>query len=430
MHDQPFKLKGFVVWGVCALFYLYEFSLRTILGTYQQPVMQALHLNAFQFSMLSTAVFFLVYGLMQIPAGLIIDQIGLKRSLLMASVCCGLASLGFASSQHFTEAIVFRVLTGLGASFGFVCLLIAVHDWMPHRYSGVFIGLSQLIGTLGPMFVAGPLASMSASSGISWRTVFIGLSITGAILTVLVFLFVENSKKTAGDFIVLDKPERVKVSLLRLFDRWQPWVVAICSAALYFTVEYFSDNEGRNFLMLKGADLSSASYMITVSWIGYAIACPLMGFVSDLLERRKVVMVAMAVLGLVAISTIMYGHHKPTMPLAFFALGFAASGESVGFAVMAEQFKSRFVAIGFGLNNAVITTVVALNAPVIGYWLDAISGSHHASLHDYLIVFRVLVAVAVVALLLSLFWIKETFCKSAVEFTVLESRIESNQKQL
>lgn len=424
MREQPFKLKGFVVWGVCALFYLYEFSLRTILGTYQQPVMQTLHLNAFQFSMLSTAVFFLVYGLMQIPAGLIIDQIGLKRSLLIASICCALASLGFASSQHFTEAIVFRVLTGLGASFGFVSLLIAVHDWMPHRYSGVFIGLSQLIGTLGPMFVAGPLASMSASSGISWRTVFMGLSMTGVVLTILVFFFVENSKKTAGDFIILHKPERISVSLLRLFDRWQPWVVAICSAALYFTVEYFSDNEGRNFLILKGANVSSASYMITISWIGYAIACPLMGFLSDLLEKRKIVMVGTAIIGLVAICTILYGHSQGLMPLAFFAMGFAASGESVGFAAMAEQFKSRFVAIGFGLNNAVITTVVALNAPVIGYWLDAISGPHQASLHDYLIVFRALVVVSIVALLLAAFWVKETFCKSTVELTVLKNRVE------
>ena len=145
MIDNQFKAKGFLVWGICALFFLYEFLLRTVIGTYQHPVMQDLNLTSFQFSLLSTTIFFLIYGAMQIPAGLIVDKIGLKKALIIATLTCTISSVGFAYSQSYPMAIFYRMVMGFGASFGFICLLISVHDWMPHKYSAIFIGLSQLV---------------------------------------------------------------------------------------------------------------------------------------------------------------------------------------------------------------------------------------------------------------------------------------------
>lgn len=57
MQDNTLQLKGFIVWGVCALFFLYEFFLRTVMGSYQAAIMQDLHLTSFEFSILSTTIF-------------------------------------------------------------------------------------------------------------------------------------------------------------------------------------------------------------------------------------------------------------------------------------------------------------------------------------------------------------------------------------
>jgi len=67
----------------------------------------------------------------------------------------------------------------IGASFGFLSLLVAVNDWMPHRHNALFIGLSQFIGTMGPMFAAGPLESYTASGHIAWQLVFKVLGFIG-----------------------------------------------------------------------------------------------------------------------------------------------------------------------------------------------------------------------------------------------------------
>ncbi len=416
MSDNKLQAKGYVVWSICALFFLYEFLLRVVIGTYQPSIMRDLGLNPVQFSLVSTTLFLLIYGSMQVPAGLIIDNIGLKKSLMLGSVFCALASLGFSYADSYYAALIYRMCMGFGASFGFLCLLVSVHDWMPHKYSAIFIGISQFIGTLGPMIATGPLDTLN----VSWRFVFLSLSGLGFVLLILVFFFVENNREKADKYVILYKPEKISTSLLRLFSRAQPWYIALLSTSLYFAVEYLSENEGRAFLGLKGIAPDGAGYMLTLSWIGYAVGCPLWGFLSDFLERRKSVLKYSSVLGVIAIVMVLYSSSKLHLQIAFFLLGTSAAGQTVGFALMAEQFKKQFVAVGFGLNNGMITGVSAINAPIIGLLLDHVSKGKTPALPDYLYAFNVLVAIALLAVVISTFFIKETYCKSAVELTVLQ----------
>jgi MFS family permease len=416
VQDNKFKIKGFVVWGLCAMFFLYEFFLRTVTGTYQNAIMQDLQLTSFQFSLLSTTLFLIVYGVMQLPVGVIVNHIGLKKSLIIATLTCSISSIGFAYSYSYEIAIFCRGVMGFGAAFGFICLLMSVYDWMPRRYCAIFIGLSQFIGTLGPMAATGPLHSLSENMGVTWRQIFVYLGAFGFILSILSILFIENNQQKAGKYIILHKPESLTSSIKRLFTRTQPWFIAILSTSLYFTIEYFSENEGRSFLIQKGVSLSASSYMLTTSWIGYAIGCPLLGYFSDLLQRRKPVMTVSAVIGLLSIISILY---LPTcyLTIAFFCLGISAGGQSVGFATIAEHFKKQFVAIGFGLNNAMIVLISAINAPLIGLLLDNTKQGNETILAEYQSVFSVLVILSVISVIVAVFYIKETFCKSAADFT-------------
>ena len=420
MDDNKLQPKGFLVWSICALFFLYEFFLRTVIGTYQNPIMDDLELTLFQFSLLSTTIFLLVYAIMQIPAGLIVDNIGLKKSLVIATICCTISSIGFAYSHNYFIALTCRTSMGFGAAFGFICLLISVHDWMPHKYSAIFIGISQFVGTLGPMIAAGPLETISNSTNISWRDIFLLLGLLGFILIVLIFFFVENNRQKAGEYCILYKPEKISTSILRLFSRIQPWYIAFLSAILYFTIEYLSENEGRSFLALKNISSNNAGYMITISWVGYAIGCPLFGFLSDMLKRRKVILTFCSFLALIAIIILIYFKDKLYLQIAFFILGLSASGQSIGFAMIAEQFKKQFVAVGFGLNNAIITTVSAISAPVIALLLDHISDGQSLTLENYVIIFNLFIITAIIALAISIFFIKETYCKSTVDFIILK----------
>ncbi len=423
MVDNKMQARGFLVWGICALFFLYEFFLRTVLGTYQHQVMFDLDINTFEFSLLSTTTFLLIYGGMQIPVGLIANKFGLKKSLMCASLCCAIAAIGLASAHTYVLALFYRTLMGLGASFGFVCVLLSVHDWMPHKYSAIFIGLSQFIGTMGPMIAAGPLESLSSSdAAIGWRSIFVVLSLVGLVLMGLTWLFVENNVRKSGEYKILHRPEKALSAMRGLFSAVQPWSIAVVSACLYFSIEYLSENEGRSFLDLKGIAASHAGYIITTAWIGYAIGCPLLGVISDFFERRKKLLDICAILSVAAVIMVLYASNEKLLLFAFFLLGVGAGGQSIGFAIIAEQFKKQFVAVGFGLNNAVITIFSAINAPIIGFLLDYSRHGQSLSLANYLSVFNILIVIVLVALVVSGLCIKETYGKSAVDFTILTVR--------
>ena len=408
-----------MVWGVCVLFFLYEFFLRVSLGSFQHPLMNDLHLSAFEYSLLSSTLFFIMYGLMQIPVGLLIDKIGLKKSLVIGSGICALASFAFAYSSTFWLAIVSRAFMGLGASFGFLSLLVAVNDWMPHRHNALFIGLSQFIGTMGPMFGAGPLESLVTSEHIAWQLIFKILGFIGIALFFMIVFFVENKHETAEKYLVLRRPESIKRSLLKLFSRAQAWYIALFSASVYLIIEYLSENEGRVFISLKGFSENFSSYMITIAWLGYALGCPLLGFLSDYTERRKPVLVASALMSVTSMLLIIFSTTKYSLITGFFMLGLAASGQTVGFAIIAEQFKKQFIGIGLALNNAMIMILSSINAPLIGWIIDRSRGEASFGLHTYCTAFSVLVIISVISLVVSFFFIKETFCKSAVEFNIL-----------
>jgi MFS family permease len=422
LKETQFTRKGFVVWGACALFFLYEFFLRSSLGTFQHALMHDLHLSSLQYSLLSSTLFLAMYGLMQIPVGLLIDNIGLKKSLLLGSAICTLSTFSFAYSNSFYLAILSRMLMGLGASVGFLGLLVSVHEWMPHRYNALFIGLSQFIGTLGPMLGAGPLEDFVISSGVAWPQVFKALGIIGIGVVILIALLVENSHEQEEKYSILRRPQKTKSSLLKLFSRKQAWYIALFSATVYFSIEYLSENEGRIFLGLKGFNESFSSYMITIAWIGYAFGCPLLGFLSDYFERRKSILVGASVCCFISLLGIIFSTNKQVIIIEFFLLGVAASGQSVGFAIIAEQFKKQFVAIGLALNNAMLTAFSAINAPVIGLILDGAQKKYGVGLNSYYIAFSVLLISAGAAVIFSFFFIKETFCKSAVDFNALQPK--------
>lgn len=418
---ETVPIKGYVVWATCALFFLYEFFLRTVIGSYQAALMQDLGLTPFGFSLLSTTVFMVVYGAMQIPVGIITRTIGLKKALLLGCTACSFSAWGFSGVHMLQSALFFRILMGFGASFGFIGILLAVCEWMPKKQNGLFIGISQFIGTMGPILATGPLETLSEQPGMTWRYVFQVLAYIGAFITLLIAILVEENQETTSKYQVLHRKESLTLVLRRVFLRKTPWALALYSAFIYFTLEYFSENEGRAFLQTKGLTPTAASYLLTLSWIGYAVGCPLLGSISDSIERRKSPLVFAAAIALLAITTLVFTRSYLLLSIGFFLLGFSASGQSIAFAMTSEQFKKRNVGLGFGLNNAVIMTLCAVNAPLLGHFLSQVktSAPHLTPSAQYQIVFSPLPMIAFIALGIAVFIIKESFCKSKVSFTII-----------
>ncbi|GMN88898.1 MFS transporter [Francisella sciaenopsi] len=400
---------------------MYEFLLRTILGTFEHQIISDLDLSILTFSILSSTAYQLTYGIMQIPVGIITDKLGLKKALTLAILVCALGVGLFGLSNSFAAALVYRVMIGFGASFGFLCLLIAAYDWLPHKHIGLFIGLSQFIGVLGPMLAAGPLESLSQAGGIDWRYVFIILAIVGVVLAGITIVIVKNNDQSGelgkNRFIILNTPTSVIKEIQSIFSNKQIWLIAVFSATTYLAIEYLSENATKSFLSLNGFDAKFSSYLITLAWLGYGIGCPSLGVISDRIKRRKPVMIFAICLTFVSLATIIFFPiNQAILYLSFICLGLGASGQSIGFAIIAEQSSSGCRAAALGVNNFLIMLSVGVGSPIISEVFDLFSNQgKNPSITSYQTSLSLLLVFTALGVLISIFFIKETFCRSKKE---------------
>ncbi|HVT62004.1 MAG TPA: MFS transporter [Legionellaceae bacterium] len=424
--DNKVSLKGCLAWSICALFYMYEFLLRTALGIFQPNIMLDLHLNVVQFSLLSATSYQLIYGVMQICVGIIVERFRVKWSLCAAIVLCGIACLGLATTHEFYTALFYRTIMGLGSSFGFICLLVITYDWMPQKRIAVFIGIAQFIGTLGPMFAAGPLHELSIYFN-SWREVFCFLAIFSVIFALLTIFFVNKNPNYYRKFVILARPIPLYKKILQIIQQKQTWLIAIFSGSVYFSIEYLSANEGITFLMLKGATSKISTYMLTIAWLGFALGCPFIGYLSDKYQRRRPFIIFCAFTSFFALLAIIYLPFQPILTgIYFFILGLGASGSNIGFAIAAEHSNAHNLPLILGFNNLIVVFFSILCAPLIGTTVFHVAIQHPITLIDYQYIFIILTAFIMPAWITAL-GIKETFCKSAVLSTKLHIDKENYQ---
>ncbi|MBU0744473.1 MAG: MFS transporter [Gammaproteobacteria bacterium] len=400
---------------------MYEFLLRTIVGTFQIEIQTTLGLSLITFAVISSSAYQLAYGFMQIPVGFIVRRFGLKKTAFLATTLCAISAMLFGLSSSFADALIYRIVMGLGSSFGFICLLVAVYEWMPRQHLGLFIGLAQFIGTTGPMIAGGPV-NVLIQDGYGFKSVFTAIGIIGFIIAALILVLVKNNvanKPNEVRYIAYQEP--VWTSMKKIFQLKQTWYIAIFSGSVFFAIEYLSENEGMIFLRTAGYSAKLAAYMISLSWFGHAIGCPLLGFISDRIQRRKVVMIIAASSALFGVCCIFYlTHIQPLMMLGFLMLGIGAAGQSVGFVTIAEECQKQYVAAGMGFNNSMLMIFPASLGPIIGFLLTSISGGKNEgfSMAEFHLGFSVIVAFVAVALIMAVFFIRETFCKPQKEILI------------
>lgn len=143
-----------------------------------------------------SAIYFMVYAVMQLPSGVLADTLGTRTSIVGGNLAAGLGSIVFALAGSFEMACVGRFLVGLGVSVVFVSIMKNNAVWFPARVFGLMSGVTLLIGNLGSVTAAGPLSM--ALTFLEWRTIFIGIGIFSLVLSVIGFLIVRNKPEDMG----------------------------------------------------------------------------------------------------------------------------------------------------------------------------------------------------------------------------------------
>lgn len=384
--------------------------------------MKSFHINAEHFSLLGS-FFFISYAIMQIPVGVLLYKYGVKLLLTIATFLCALSVLGFSFSYNLFFAVTFRFMMGIGAAFGFVSLLSLALNWFPNKHFGFFSGFSQFLGSIGPLVAGAPLVYAIQYANNNWRFVFLWLSISGIVLAFLYLFFIQNKPKTKNQIIFLERPQKF-TNCFSFLKKPQIIFIIIYTALVYVSMPIIGSYWGTLYLQARAFSKPIAALLSSMIWVGYSLTAPIIGKISDKTRRRNPSMAVTALIGFIGSMFLLFIPYNNVYFLAmvFIFIGIAASGQALSFAVITENVPDHLKTTMIGINNMILMLNGAIIPSIIGAIIHPdYSGKMQYSVADFERGLIIMPILFIICFILSVFFIKETFCRSKFEIHYLKT---------
>jgi MFS family permease len=143
------------VWAVGVLTYVLTVMQRTSLGVAGLEAAKRFGITP---GVLAAFVFIqvTVYVAAQTPAGLLVDRFGPRIMLVVSGVFLTAGQLVLASATALPQAVLARILVGLGDAIVLVAVLGLVPRWFAARRVPVITQLTTILGQLGQILSAVP----------------------------------------------------------------------------------------------------------------------------------------------------------------------------------------------------------------------------------------------------------------------------------
>ncbi|MCK9199860.1 MAG: MFS transporter [Gallionella sp.] len=410
----------FIVGLAYVLSFFHRFAPAAISGDLQQ----AFHASGAELGGLA-ATYFYVYMLMQIPTGILVDTLGSRRVVVMGGVIASIGSILFGMADTLAIASVGRLLVGLGVSVTFIALLKLNAAWFHDRHFATMTGATILLGNMGSLLAAAPLAW--ALTYVSWRTAFVAVGVLSLLLALLAWRLVRNHPGEAGlpslrelDGKAAHPPHEGHWydGLLIVLKNRATWPGLWVNMGLAGSLFAFGGLWAVPFLRdVYGMDRAAATDHTTLLLAGFAIGAFFIGTLSDRIGRRKPLMIAGALVYSLCWLPLLFGMalSEAAGYSLFFAMGLFAPSFTLSWSCAKEVNPPALSGMSTSVVNVGAFLGTAIMQPLVGWAIDhAHAGSSNASLGlgDYQRGIAILLAFSLIGLIATLF-IRETYCRYA-----------------
>ncbi len=412
-----FPIRAWTIWLLSALFMFYKYAIEVSPSVMTKTLMHTFQIGGAELGNLAASYFY-AYLILQIPAGLLLDRFGPRKTTTLAIGLCAVGSLVFAKADSILMAGVGRFLTGTGAAFAAVNCLKLIANWFPYRHFAFMAGLMMTMAMLGAVGGQAPLAAFIER--LEWRQAIQFMGMAGMILAILFWLVVRDKSPAHERERHIASP-KIKLwdSIRQVFKNSQSWWLSIYSGFAFAPVMVFGGLWGVSFIA-ESFEINSnmAAQMVSLIFIGFALGAPLLGWFSDWLGKRRLVMWWGTFISLFSITAVIYLPVISTSWLAMllFLFGFSISSFLLCFTMIREINAPLLAATAIGFMNAFDALLGAFSDPLTGQFLDmswdgkVVDGARVFSITAYKAAFLTLPAYLILSLL-TLMGIKETHCR-------------------
>lgn len=236
--------RTYLNWFLLALFFGYQYAARSCAGTFSEEIRAAFCIDADRFADFG-AWCMLAYGCLQIPFGLLIDRIGIRRIVLTSFAICLAGNYTFTHAQTFETARLGRLLSGIGGVPAYMSAVKLIADDFSVTSAGFFIGLTRAVGS-ALVIIGNPLLKHVYLNGSgTWQQSADWLNHFGTVIFLLCVAFLFPHSKRPATATPLREP------LFRVLTNYKIYLFGFLIIGTNTAAVTLADLWGPGFLTTK-----------------------------------------------------------------------------------------------------------------------------------------------------------------------------------
>jgi len=398
-------------WLFTAVFYFYQYSMRSAPAVMVPELTSAFGLTAVGIASL-VGLFYYGYAPFSLVAGVAMDQLGPRKVVPLGAASVAVGAILFSTGDP-TIASIGRFLQGAGGVFALIGAVFLVSSYMPASRAATLVGATQMFGMAGGsagQFAVGPLIA----SGVPWDTFWLVMGIIGVPIAILLFVLIpkrEQSGQQAGLGSALK-------AMGAVFMNPQSILCGLIAGLFFIPTTIFDMVWGVRYLQ-EAHDMPYSVAVLRSAAVpfGWIIGCPLLGWLTDRIGRRKPVIIGGGIVLIGCLALILFGPPGlfPPFTLALVA-GIASGAAMIPYTVIKEANRPEHSGTATGVVNFINFGITATLGPVFASTLTRFSGGGERELVHYQQAFQPLLYAVALGVILT-FLLRETGSKSRARMT-------------
>lgn len=392
-------------WMICfsaSLFFFYQFLQMNSFNVIGADLSRSFGLTTAQLGNFSS---FYLYGLAMffIPAGLLLEYFSTRRLLLFA---CGAAVINtclFSQTHWLWLAEMSRFLMGVTHAFAFLgCCLMASY-WLPSRRA-LAIGCMVAVGLSAGVVAQVPLALLVTPFG--WRLTFKILAGLGILIWIIMWFFIKDN----SEYVQSNKGmhyREVFFSLKKVVVNAQNWFAALYTCLLNLPIILLGALWGTLYLSHEtGLNTLQTTVVISMIYLGTIIGSPVIGWISDRMQKRKLPMILGAIFSFLIALWVIFSAQLPMylLMVVFFLMGFFTSAQTLSYPLISEINPKPLITTALSFASVIIMGFGGVFQLFFGWLMEEAVSSNWIwwGLSNYQVAFILILSAFAVCCLLTL----------------------------